>query len=162
MANGRKVVIDQALCRKVELLVKGGAKHSEVGSICGISSATVSRIRTAGFNAEKFQRNNDIRREAEQKKRMDALDNAIEEVRSDKNASPESLLMYVPADKVVGQIKGQMQMDLKKPAEEEKSEPIDLEKWKRFYAAQIQKLVNAITALASALQTGGEADGHDA
>lgn len=151
--NGRKVIIDQALCRKVELLIKGGAPHAEVAQICGISAATVSRIKTAGFSAEQFMANNDKRREEDQKKRLEALDNAIAEVRSDPNATEHSLTMAAPA---TGQIKGQIQMDLEKPAEEQKGELVDLEKLKRFYAAQIQKLVDAITALASALQAGDQ------
>ena len=158
--NGRKIVIDQSLCRKVELMVKGGAKHSEVAGICGISTATVSRIRSAGYNAEQFMLNNDKRREDDQKKRMEKLDQAIDEVRSDKNATKDSLLMsdalVMAPQQVKDQLAGQMEMDLSKPAEEQKSDQVDVEKLKRFYAAQIQKIVDAIMALASALQAGDQ------
>lgn len=152
MKNGRKVVIDKELCRKVELMLKGGASATEVGGHLGISSATVSRIKTAGFSVEQFMLNNDKRREEDQKKRIERLDAAIAEVRSDKNAGKESLMMAAPA----GMIPGQMEMDLKKPAEDQKTETMDIEKLKRFYAAQIQKIVDAITALASALQAGDQ------
>lgn len=156
MKNGRKVVIDKELCRKVELMLKGGASTTEVGGHLGISSATVSRIKTAGFSVEQFMLNNDKRREDDQRKRIEKLNAAIEEVRGDKNATKESMLMFVPADNVVGQIAGQMEMDLKKPAEEQKAETMDIEKLKRFYAAQIQKIVDAIQALATALQAGDQ------
>lgn len=153
MADGRKVVIDQALCRKVELLVKGGAKHTEVGQICGISSATVSRIRTAGFNAEQFMRNNDMRREADQKKRLKKLDDAIDYVREmakKDNASEQSLRMD-------GQIAGQVAMDLKKPAEEQKEpcEMSDQTKMMRFIAGQFTRVLSALEEISGLIEKAG-------
>lgn len=155
MKNGRKVVIDQALCRKVELLVKGGASHAEVGQICGISPATVSRIRTAGFNAEQFMRNNDMRREAEQKKRLKALDEAIDYVREmskKDNASEQSL-------RLDGQIAGQVEMDLKKPAEEHKEpgEMTDQAKMMRFIAGQVKLVLSALEEISGRLERAGGA-----
>lgn len=139
--NGRKVIIDQALCRKVELLIKGGAPHAEVAQICGISAATVSRIKTAGFSAEQFMMNNDKRREADHKKRLEALDKAIDEVRSDTNATEDSLRM---AATVAGQIAGQMEMDLHKPVHSELNEMTDQAKMMRFVAGQVNRLLNVL------------------
>ena len=156
--NGRKVVIDQALCRKVELLVKGGAKHTEVAQICGISAATVSRIRTSGYDAEQFKQNNDKRREEEQKKRITALDKAIEEVRSDENATKDSLLMssalVIGPQHMKDQLSGQMEMDLVKKEEPAKTAPDEMTKLMRFWAAQMQKLVDAIDKLSQAALAG--------
>lgn len=148
--NGRKVVIDQALCRKVELLVKGGAKHTEVAQICGISAATVSRIRTSGYDAEQFKQNNDKRREEEQKKRITALDKAIEEVRNDKNATENSLRMDAPKTELPGQI----EMDLVKKADSATAVSDEMTKLMRFWAAQMQKLVDAIDKLSQAALAG--------
>ena len=43
-------VIDQKMCRMVELMMKGGASTTEISERMGISKATISRIKTAGFS----------------------------------------------------------------------------------------------------------------
>ena len=45
-----RVVIDQKMCRMVELMMKGGASTTEISERMGISKATISRIKTAGFS----------------------------------------------------------------------------------------------------------------
>ena len=54
-------VIDQKMCRMVELLMKGGAKPREIHEQMGISSATISRIKTAGFSAMQYAANTALR-----------------------------------------------------------------------------------------------------
>ena len=61
----KKVAITQDLCRMVELMLKGGAQQKEVGERLGISKATVSRIKTAGYDAEQYRKNTTERVEKE-------------------------------------------------------------------------------------------------
>ena len=56
MSNER-TTIDQALCRKVQILLNGGATGQEVAKMENISEGTVSRIRKAGFSAEQYREN---------------------------------------------------------------------------------------------------------
>ena len=66
MAEKRKD-ITQEICDQVKFLIKGGATNRKAGSFVGLSASTVSRIRTADYNAEKYRKNNEIRN-AEEKK----------------------------------------------------------------------------------------------
>ena len=61
MAEKRKD-ITQAMCDHVKLLIKGGATNKTAGALIGVSATTISRIRTAGYSAEKFKENNEARR----------------------------------------------------------------------------------------------------
>lgn len=61
----KKVAITQDLCRMVELMLKGGAQQKEVGERLGISKATVSRIKAAGFDPEQYRKNTTERVEKE-------------------------------------------------------------------------------------------------
>ena len=72
----KKVEITQDLCRMVELMLKGGAQQKEVSERLGISKATVSRIKTAGYDAEQYRKNTTERVEKEN------LAEAAEEVKS--------------------------------------------------------------------------------
>ena len=56
-----RVVIDQKMCRMVELMMKGGAPTAEIGEQLGISKATISRIKTAGFSALQYAANTALR-----------------------------------------------------------------------------------------------------
>lgn len=67
MAEKKRKEITQALCRQVQLLIKGGASNREAGEITGTSAATVSRIRTAEYDAYKYHLNNTKRNEEEKK-----------------------------------------------------------------------------------------------
>ena len=67
MSNER-TTIDQALCRKVQILLNGGATGQEVAKMENISEGTVSRIRKAGFNAEQYRENTKRRIQKEKQK----------------------------------------------------------------------------------------------
>ena len=60
----KKLDVNQELCRKVEIMLKG-AKSGEVAALLGISKATVSRIKAAGFDPEQYARNTQKRVEEE-------------------------------------------------------------------------------------------------
>lgn len=66
MAEKRKD-ITQEICDQVKFLIKGGATNRKAGRFVGLSATTVSRIRTADYNAEQYRKNNEIRN-AEEKK----------------------------------------------------------------------------------------------
>ena len=51
----KRIVIDQAMCDHVRILLSGGAKVEQAAQIIGIGDTTVSRIKKAGFNAEVYQ-----------------------------------------------------------------------------------------------------------
>lgn len=65
--NRKKPDITQEICDQVKFLIKGGATNRKAGCFVGLSASTVSRIRTADYNAEKYRKNNEIRN-AEEKK----------------------------------------------------------------------------------------------
>lgn len=66
MAEKRKDITQQ-ICDQVKFLIKGGATNKKAGAFVGLSATTISRIRTAGYSAEEFRKNNEIRN-AEEKK----------------------------------------------------------------------------------------------
>ena len=112
----KKVAITQDLCRMVELMLKGGAQQKEVGERLGISKATVSRIKTAGYDAEQYRKNTTERVEKE---------NLAEETVSIPLAPGKVLRVDQNADGITvtemeeEQVPGQICMDLQ-PAEEQK------------------------------------------
>lgn len=58
----KRIEITQGLCRKVQLMMSGGAKANEIRNLLGISTATISRIKSADFDAVKYQQNSEKRR----------------------------------------------------------------------------------------------------
>ena len=113
----KKVAITQDLCRMVELMLKGGAQQKEVGERLGISKATVSRIKAAGFSAEVY-RQNQLKQKAKK---------------------PEVVLTINHEE-----LAGQMEMDLQ-AAEEPKTEMSEQTRLMRFQAAQADKICEKIT-----------------
>ena len=111
----KKVAITQDLCRMVELMLKGGAKPQEIGERLGISKTTVSRIKTAGFDAEGIQFPLKV-------EHVTVEDGGVEIV----CRRPEE------------QVPGQISMDLQ-PAEEQKAEMSEQTKLMRFIAGQVDK-----------------------
>ncbi len=102
-------------------MLAGGAKMEEIGQLLDIGKTTVSRIKTAGFNAEQYKKNTAARK-AEEKKPG---------------------LLLIPADmdpptKAEEQCAGQISMeDLQ--AETQKAEMSDTVKLMRFIAGQMDK-----------------------
>ena len=116
----KKVAITQDLCRMVELMLKGGAQQKEVGERLGISKTTVSRIKTAGYDAEQYRKNTTERvekenqAEEEEKIRFPLKVEKVEETEDG---------ISVVARQAEEQAPGQICMDLQ-PAEEQKPEPL--------------------------------------
>ena len=61
----KRLVIDQELCRKVELMMKSGAKQKEIAELLGVGVSTMGRIKEAGYNAEKYRMITDGRKKKE-------------------------------------------------------------------------------------------------
>ena len=119
-----RVVIDQKMCRMVELMMKGGASTSEISEQMKISKATISRIKTAGFSALQYAANTAMR----------VL-----------NAKAGT---WVPeAEETEGQIQMEMPVDYTEAARmereitTEKPEMSDQVKMMRFVASQVDKVV---------------------
>ena len=120
-----RIVIDESLCRMVELMLKGGANRKEIQERLGISNATISRIKTAGFSGEQYAANTAMRVQ---------------------NAKAGTWVQE--AEK---QAPGQMEMELPVKYEEvvktereittESAEKSDQVKMMRFQAAQVDKLI---------------------
>ena len=110
-----RTVIDQELCRKVQIMLKG-AKANEVAKLLGIGATTVSRIKAAGFNSVQYNLNTDQRRMKDKDK---ATDRKIDELEK--------------------QLPGQMKMEM--PAEEEKPEMSEQTKMMRFQAHQADRIM---------------------
>ena len=131
----KKVAITQDLCRMVELMLKGGAKQKEVGERLGISKATVSRIKTAGYDAEQYRKNTTERVEKENQAEEEEkirFPLTVEKVEATEDG------ISVVARQEEEQVPGQICMNLQ-PAEEQKQEMSDQTKLMRFIAGQVDK-----------------------
>ena len=131
----KKVAITQDLCRMVELMLKGGAKQKEVGARLGISKATVSRIKTAGYDAEQYRKNTTERVEKENQAEEEEkirFPLTVEKVEATEDG------ISVVARQAEEQVPGQICMNLQ-PAEEQKQEMSDQTKLMRFIAGQVDK-----------------------
>lgn len=122
----KKVAITQDLCRMVELMLKGGAQQKEVGQRLGISKATVSRIKTAGYDAEQYRKNTTERVEKE---------NQAEEKTVCIPLKPGQVIeVYQKPDEITAcisqaeeQVPGQICMDLQQAEEQKPAEEPDAE-----------------------------------
>lgn len=101
--------ITEEICRKLELMMKGGADGVEAAKLVGISQSRASRIKRAGFSLEKYKENDRLEREAQKKKTADEPQEAPE------------------------QIQGQIEMDLT-PAEGKNENLSEQTKMMRFHA----------------------------
>lgn len=100
----KRIEITQALCRQVQLLIKGGASNKEAGQITGTSAATVSRIRSADYDAAKYQQNTEARRAKvfEMEKAENLADIGEQEVKRMVQQAcdqvPGQIRMFLPGD----------------------------------------------------------------
>ena len=143
----KKVAITQDLCRMVELMLKGGAQQKEVGERLGISKATVSRIKTAGYDAEQYRKNTTERVEKENQ----AEEQIIIPIKPGKvirvDQKPDEITVTEMEEE---QVPGQICMDLK-PAEEQKPEMSDQTKLMRFLAGKFGDEYELISACMGSL-----------
>lgn len=120
----KKVAITQDLCRMVELMLKGGAKQKEVGKRLGISKATVSRIKTAGYDAEQYRKNTTERVEKENLAEVNIPLVHGKVLRADQNANGITVT-EMEEEQVPGQICMELQpAEEQKPAEEPDAEDL--------------------------------------
>ena len=129
----KKVAITQDLCRMVELMLKGGAKPQEIGERLGISKTTVSRIKTAGFDAEQYRKNTEKRVAEENGVRTSQQVLDVEETEHG----------IIITDRARMQQPGQISID-DLPAEEQKAEMSDQVKLMSFQAAQVEKITSKL------------------
>ena len=120
-----RVVIDQKMCRMVELMMKGGAPTAEISEQMKISKATISRIKSAGFSAVQYAANTALRVQ---------------------NAKAGT---WVPeAEEAEGQIQMEMPVDYTEAAKQIEREITtapqdknDQAKMMRFFAGQVDKVI---------------------
>ena len=118
----KKVAITQDLCRMVELMLKGGAQQKEVGERLGISKATVSRIKTAGYDAEQYRKNTTERVEKENQAEVSIPLVPGKVLRVDQNANGITV-----TEMEEEQVPGQICMDLQTAEEQKPAEEPDAE-----------------------------------
>ena len=140
----KKVVITQDLCRMVELMLKGGAKPQEIGERLGISKTTVSRIKTAGYDAEQYRKNTTER--VEKENQADKAAEGIQFPLKVEHVIVEDGGVEIVCRRPEEQVPGQISMDLQ-PAEEQKAEMSDQVKLMRFQAAQVEKITTKLDKL---------------
>ena len=122
-----RVVIDQKMCRMVELMLKGGAAPKEISEQLNISKTTVSRIKSAGFSAEQYEK--------------DKTQRVIEEKTKGTAEEPER------EQEVPGQMQMQLPVDymaaakIEREITTEKPEMSDQVKMMRFVASQVDKII---------------------
>lgn len=149
----KKVAITQDLCRMVELMLKGGAQQKEVGERLGISKATVSRIKTAGYDAEQYRKNTTERVEKENQTEATEEEKQIQGIRYPLTVEKVEMSeggVSVTARQAEEQVPGQMKMELP-PAEEQKPEMSDQTKLMRFQAGQADKIIGQMMVNVDAL-----------
>ena len=124
----KKVAITQDLCRMVELMLKGGAAPKEISEQLGISKTTVSRIKSAGFSAEQYEKDK-TQRVIEEKTKATA-----EEQPEREPEVPGQMQMEIPVDYMEA-AKIEREISTAKP------EQNDQAKMMRFVAAQVDKVI---------------------
>ncbi len=137
--------ITQEKCDVAKFLFRNGNSVKVIAQTLRVNPSTVSKIKTAGFNLEKYLENRKAsnRLTAENKKK------AAEE-------QPEVI------DYTTAPIEGQMEMDLT-PEPEKKPEMSDSTKMMRFLAGQVGEIVKALNAITEELKKlngGGNDDGE--
>jgi len=65
-----RATVTQGMCDHAQLLLRGGANNREAARLLGVSSATVSRMKTAGFSVIVFNQNTERRRIEESNRKM--------------------------------------------------------------------------------------------
>ena len=138
----KKVAITQDLCRMVELMLKGGAQQKEVGERLGISKATVSRIKTAGYDAEQYRKNTTERVEKENLAEMTEEEKQILGIKyplTVERVETSEGGVSVTARQAEEQVEGQMEMELPLPVTIT-AEDLQV-KLMRFQAAQVEKVL---------------------
>ena len=123
-----RVVIDQKMCRMVELMLKGGAAPKEISEQLNISKTTVSRIKSAGFSAEQYEKNK-TQRVIEEKTKATA-----EEQPEREPEVPGQMQMQLPVDYMAA-------VKIEREISTEKPEQNDQAKMMRFVAAQVDKVI---------------------
>lgn len=123
-----RLTIDQALCDLVRYVLQGGANVKDAAKMTGASTATISRIRAAGYSADRYMENTKQRLKDERiQQRLEAQEM--------KSLEPE--------------IPGQLKMEL--PAEEQKPEMSEQAKRMRFEAAQVDKIYMMLSRINDSL-----------
>ena len=114
-----RLVITQPLCVTAKYMIDKGASVTETARMLGVSQATISRIRAAGYDLTQFNKNTDERRIREKDRKADRV-----------------------IGQIAGQLQGQMKMELN--AEEKPAEMSEQAKMMRFMAGQVERLAKAM------------------
>lgn len=106
----KRIEITQGLCRKVQLMMSGGAKANEIRNLLGISTATISRIKSADFDAVKYQQNSEKRRVVKKKLAPEGV--PVLQVPGEEDAELEECAAKLDAmaNGAEGQVPGQVSM----------------------------------------------------
>ena len=121
-----RVVIDQKMCRMVELMLKGGAAPKEISEQLKISKTTISRIKSAGFSELQYAANT-------AKRRLD--EKAITWVNAAEVQMPGQMQMEMPVDYTAAAAQIEREITTEKP------EMSDQVKMMRFVASQVDKVI---------------------
>lgn len=140
----KKEPITQEKCDVAKFLFRNGNSMKVIAQTLRVNPSTVSKIKTAGFDLEKYLENRKAsnRLTAENKKKAAEV-------------QPEVI------DYTTAPIEGQMEMDLT-PEPEKKPEMSDSTKMMRFLAGQVGEIVKALNAITEELKklNGGGNDGE--
>lgn len=118
-------VIDQKMCRMVELMMKGGASTTEISERMGISKETISRIKTAGFSEMQYAANTALR--VQNAKAGTWVPEAVE-------AEGQIQMEMLPVDYTEA-------AKMEREITTEKPEMSDQHKMMRFVASQVDKVI---------------------
>ena len=130
----KKEPITQASCDVARFLMRKGNKIKSIAVTLGCDPSTVSKIKAADFNLEKYLE----MRKASNRKTAENKAKAAE--------APEVV------DYTMAPVPGQIEMDLDAATPEKKPEMSDTTKMMRFFASQVEKLAEALNGIAAELQ----------
>ena len=130
----KKEPITQESCDVAKFLMKKGCKIKSIAQTLNCDPSTVSKIKAADFNLEKYLE----MRKASNRKTAENKAKAAE--------APEVV------DYTMTPVPGQIEMDLDAATPEKKPEMSDTTKMMRFFASQVEKLAEALNGIAAELQ----------
>jgi hypothetical protein len=139
----KKIKITKDLCRKVQIMLAGGATMLEIGGLLGISKATVSRIKMAGFDPERYYELNRERMAKEKEKQEETAEEPEDECQGQISMDELEAIPPVEFKETPTPITDLIHQVIEKTAEEAMNKAPangDQAKMMRFLAVQVDKL----------------------
>lgn len=150
----KKIKITKDLCRKVQIMLAGGATMLEIGGLLGISKATVSRIKIARFDPERYYELNRERMAKEKEKQEEPAEEPADECQEQISMDELEAIPPLEFKETPTPITDLIQQVIEKTAEEAMNKAptnVDQAKMMRFLAGQFDNLVHEVNMVGELL-----------